>query len=116
MADVFRTIIVTASMAPLARALAAGLSPRGAGMFTTGLSDTGKFPATHYGSTGLIDSEIAEVLVNSEKLHAACLLAGAEVTRAQCDALIASSDVTEEPPFVVLSRMGLSLINEDISI
>ena len=50
--DIARTMIVPAALAPLARALAAGLSPGGVGMFQTGLSPTGAEPATHYVSSG----------------------------------------------------------------
>ena len=41
MTDVFRTLIVPAALAPLARALGAGLSPAGVGMFVVPLSATG---------------------------------------------------------------------------
>jgi hypothetical protein len=44
-----RTIIIPASVQPNARALCKGLAGiAGDGMFTTGLSATGKTPATHY--------------------------------------------------------------------
>jgi hypothetical protein len=44
-----RTIIIPASVQPNARALCKGLAGvAGDGMFTTGLSATGKAPATHY--------------------------------------------------------------------
>jgi len=110
MADVFRTMIVTAELAPLARALAAGLSPRGAGMFTTGLSATGKEPASHFVSTGHVSQDIAAVLVDGELLHAACVAGGANVTLAQCDALVASSDVTADAPFDAFARLDLKLV------
>lgn len=113
MADVFRTMIVTAHMAPLARALAAGLSPRGAGMFTVALSATGEAPATHYGSAGLIDEEFAGLLGYSDKLHAACVAAGASVSLAQCQELVATSDVTDAPPFEAMERLGLRLVSID---
>jgi hypothetical protein len=50
-----RTIIIPASVQPNARALCKGLAGiAGDGMFTTGLSATGKAPATHYISSGPI--------------------------------------------------------------
>jgi hypothetical protein len=50
-----RTIIIPASVQPNARALCKGLAGiAGDGMFTTGLSATGKAPATHYVSSGPI--------------------------------------------------------------
>ena len=55
-----RTIIVPASVQPNARALCKGLAGvAGDGMFTTGLSATGKAPATHYISSGPISTEMA---------------------------------------------------------
>ena len=110
MTDVFRTMIVPAALVTLARALGAGLSPGGAGMFSTGLSANGSAPATHFVSTGLIGERFAECIAAGETLHAACVEAGASVTRAQADALVAGSDVTEEAPFVAFERLGLKLV------
>lgn len=107
----FQTLIVTAALAPLARALAAGLSPAGGGgMFVVGLSSNGEEPASHFVSSGYIDTEIAELLVDAEALHAACVEAGASVTLAQCEALVSQSDVSEEEPFVAFERLGLGLV------
>lgn len=51
--DIFRTLIVPADQAPLARLIAETLDPVNCqGMFTTGLSPTGDEPATHYISSG----------------------------------------------------------------
>ena len=111
MTDVFRTLIVPATQVALARSLGAGLSPGGAGMFTTGLSPSGSAPATHFVSTGLIGERFAECIASGGALHAACTEAGASVTRAQCDALVAGSDVSEEEPFAVFARLGLSLVS-----
>lgn len=115
MADVFRTMIVTAELAPLARALASGLSPRGAGMFTAALSATGASPATHYASSGLIDEQIATLLGDADLLFAACQQAGANVTLPQCQALVDTSDVTEDSAFVALDRLSLKLVNEGVA-
>lgn len=62
MSDVRACMIVPASLAPLARALAAGLSDRGVGMFEVGLSATGDAPATHFISVGMIDAQIRDLL------------------------------------------------------
>lgn len=111
MTDVFRTMIVPANLVALARGLGAGLSPGGVGMFTTGLSANGSAPASHFVSTGLIGERFAECIASGELLYAACVEAGAEVTRAQCDALVAGSDVSEEEPFQAFARLGLQLLS-----
>lgn len=112
--DTFRTMIVPAAQAPLARGLGAGLSPGGSGMFTTGLSASGNEPATHFVSTGMIGERFAECIASGETLHAACVEAGASVTRDLCDQLVALSDVSEEDPFSVFDRLGLKMISGGI--
>ena len=58
-----RTIIIPASVQPNARALCKGLAGvAGDGMFVTGLSATGKAPATHYISSGPISHDMAALL------------------------------------------------------
>ena len=58
-----RTIIIPASVQPNARALCKGLAGiAGDGMFVTGLSATGKAPATHYISSGPISDDMAALL------------------------------------------------------
>ena len=108
------TLIVPANLAPLARALAAGLSPRGAGMFTTALSPTGQAPATHFISAGFIEPAIGALLNDADALYAACVEAGASVTLAQCQALVTQSDVSEEEPFTAMARLGLALVQETV--
>lgn len=121
--DIARTMIVPAALAPLARALAAGLSPGGVGMWRTGLSPTGAEPATHYVSSGLINPAFGGVLADASVLHAACVAKGATVTLAQCQALVAGSDVSGgdvrvdddgreyvETPFQAFERLGLKMV------
>lgn len=112
MTDVFRTMIVPANLVSLARGLGAGLSPGGAGMFTTGLSASGAGEPSHFVSTGLIGERFAECIADGATLHAACAEAGATVTRAQADALVAGSDVSGDAPFDALARLGLTLNTE----
>jgi hypothetical protein len=112
--DVFKTMIVPASLTPLARALAVGLSEMGGqGMFTAALSPTGTPPSTHYVSTGYIDEAIANSLDSADTLYAACQAAGAAVTLAQCQALVSQSDVSEQEPFSAFARLGLQMVQED---
>lgn len=108
----FRTLIVTAENAPIARAMGAGLTPSGAGMFTAALSPSGLYPATHYISTGPLDSELMAALESGEALYAACQTAGAAVSLAVCKKLIAESDVSDEHPQAAVDRLGLKLCQE----
>lgn len=72
--DVFRTIIVTDATA--AQALVEDEN-----MFSTGLSATGKLPATHFISSGWVPEELAELF----------------------------PDATEEEPFAAMDALGLKL-------
>lgn len=130
MSDIFRTIIVTAADAELARNLAA-IAPGGAGMFTTGLSADGQAPASHYISTGLLpESFVAPlplqtweqedgkwVLVSEEPgdaqaVYDAATAAGLTVTESQIVTLFSDSDVTVQEPFVAMGRLGLQIVND----
>lgn len=113
MTDVYRCLIVPASLVMLARNLASGLSAGGVGMFTTGLSSTGTGSATYYVSTGYIKEEFANCIASADTLYAACVEAGANVTLDQCNALVTQSDVSEEAPFTAFDRLGLKLIQEE---
>jgi len=110
----FRTLIVTADNAPLARSLAAGLTPAGDGMFTAALSSTGLAPATHYISTGPMDAELMLALDSADTLYAACQEAEADIPLAACQKLIAESDVSDEQPFSAMERLSLKLVQEEL--
>jgi hypothetical protein len=132
MTDAFRTLILPASVTPLAQRIASTLSPAGAGMWTTPLSPTGATPATHFISTGQIspdfahmvpcqtyaqDEEGAWVETSSEPgdpqaVTDACNAAGLEVTLEQVEAVFAVADVTEQEPFTAMARMGLQIASE----
>ena len=131
MTDAFRTLIVTADTAPLAREIAASFGTGGAGMWTTPLSASGADPASHYISSGYIpadfaylvpcqtyeqDEDGAWVLVSSEPgdpvaVYEAATAQGVVCTQAQVDAIFASADVTAQEPFVAMARLGLSIVN-----
>ena len=124
----FRTLIVTAADAPLARSIAVTLSPEGGKqMWIAGLSADGSEPATHFVSTGAISPEFA-VLMPSQTweqdengtwtmtdsvpgdaamLHGLCVAAGMTVTLQDIEAVFTASDVTEQEPGVALTRLGL---------
>ena len=132
MADwAFRTLICTAATTPLARDIAATLSPTGGQtMWLTGLSATGNAPATHYVSTGLISPEFAALVpeqvweqdANGDWVQTGstpgdpvlcyqmCVAAGMTVTQAQINAVYAAADVTAQEPFVAFGRMGLKMV------
>lgn len=93
-------------------------------MFTTALSATGKEPATHYVSSGMIGEEFAAVMESGELLHAAVLKGGGKVSLSACNALIAQSDVADgaqlvddksvsEGPFESMARLGLQMMKGD---
>lgn len=134
MTDAFRTLILPAAVTPLARQIAATLSPGGIGMWTTGLSPTGAEPATHFISTGLISPEFAHIVPdqtweevdgawtqtgstpgNPEAVTEACNAAGLEVTLAQVLAVFDAADVTEQEPLTAMSRLGLSLTQAELT-
>lgn len=122
--EVHRAMIVPASLAPVARAVAAALSPAGHGMFVSELcpsSGPADADPTHYVSTGMIGAQFADLLAlsDAQALHDAAV-AGAQVqglpvtwTVGDCAALLSASDVSEEPPFDALARLGLQLVQPD---
>ena len=128
--DIFRTLIITATSAPLARTIAAAFGG-GIGMWTTPLSASGLDPATHYISTGYIPPEFAYMvplqvweqdangvwtLVSTEPgdpvaVYNACVQAEIPCTQSDIDAIYATADVTDQEPFVAMARLRLQIIN-----
>ncbi len=131
MSDLFRTFIVPAAHADLARALCA-LEAGGAGMFTTGLSADGTEPASYFVSTGQVpgplgmaapcavweqDAEGAWVEVSREPGNPAAVYAAAQAasppvacTLADIEALFLASDITAQEPFTACGRLGLRIV------
>ena len=125
-----RTIIVPANKQALSQALTVGLAgSAGDGMFVVGLSATGNAPATHYISAGLITSDMAALLPCTsvttdaegkqtvsttpgmpEAVPALAAKAGITTTKAQITALYASIDVSDQPPFEAMARLGLQIV------
>ena len=136
----FRTLIVTAADAPLAREIAVTLSPEGGkNMWLAGLSADGSEPATHFVSTGAISPEFAVLMPsqtwewvtdeNGENgtwtmtdsvqgdaamLHGLCVAAGMTVTLQDIEAVFTASDVTEQEPGVALTRLGLQAVQTEL--
>ena len=127
--DIFRTLIVPDANVGLARAIASSFGPGGDGMWITPLSPTGDEPVTHYISTGLVPPEYGYLVPcqtwtqnedgdwimtgeepgNPQAVYAHCLETGVECTQADIDALFAAADVTEQPPFFAMGRLGLQI-------
>lgn len=133
MADAFRTLIVTAADAPLARAIAASFGIGGEGMWITPLSSDGAEPATHFVSSGYIPEQFAYMVPcatwtraddawtltdttpgDPVAVYGAAQQAGIACTQADIDALFAAADVTEQEPFVAFDRLGLQIVQTDI--
>ena len=111
---VHRTIIVPdAVVVPARMACEALAGAGGSGMYTTPLSPTGELPATHWISSGLIEQSFADLLANPDTLAAVATQAG--IDPAPLVAIIAASDITDEPADVALARLGLQLCQEDAS-
>ena len=128
MSWVHRCMIVPVDHVDLARKLCETLAgPGGAGMFTTALSATGVDPATHYISSGLIESDFADLLPlielpadadpvihpgQPDLITQMATDQGMGVTVDEVQALLASVDVSEQPPTDALDRLGLRLSAE----
>ena len=125
------TIILPKAARSLAQGLCvAAAGEAGAGMFTTGLNATGTGTATHYISTGAVESKFAailplstisqngeaqEVTRSAGDINAVIQLAkgaGQTVDAKTIGGLFAALDVSEQPPFVAMERLGLQLVTE----
>lgn len=123
------TIILPAAAQALAQGLCvAAAGEAGAGMFTTGLSPTGEAPATHFISSGAVEAKFADILPlgtittvdevttverSAGDIDAVLGLAadaGVDVDMTTVQGLFAALDVTAQPPFVAMERLGLRLL------
>ena len=118
----FATIIVTAEVVEIARAVAAQIDPAGStGLWTTPLSPTGDEddPITHYVISGQNDERVVDGMKDANALYASLVAAASEAdadpvaTLAQCEALVAGTDDTDEEPFVAMARLGLLIVSPD---
>ena len=125
------TIILPKAAQSLAQALCkAAAGEAGAGMFTTGLSPTGEAPATHFISSGAVESNFAAILPlgtvttvdevttverSAGDIDAVIQLAkdaGQAVDAKTIGGLFAALDVSEQSPFEAMARLGLQIIAE----
>lgn len=134
MDDVFRTMIVSADVAPLARALAAAIDPaHSTGLWTTPLTDGQA--VTHYISSGHVAEAFGRPLpvtewayteagweeVSHDPGNPALIVAAAArldppvtVTLEQVQALFAGADVSTQGPWEAMGRLGLTIYQEQI--
>lgn len=110
----FKTMIINASIAEQARALAEQLSPSAKGMWTTPLSATGSYPATHYISTGMIGLEFASMLESAQGLVEGAGQLDVSIDLATAEYLLSNADISDEEPFIAMERLGLQMINEEV--
>lgn len=131
MADLFRSLIIAAQDAPLARQIAAAFGPGGEGMWTTPLSASGNDPATHYISSGYIPAEFVSLAPNTTweqdengqwvqtdhypgdaaTVYAYASQAGISCTLEDVEGVFSRSDVSAQEPFVAMGRMGVKIVN-----
>lgn len=127
MAWTFRTMIVADAVVDTCRSLAMLLAGEGQKLWTTPLSPDGTEPATHWVSTGLIESQFGDLMPLSEWTQdeegawteteispgTPALLAelsDGAVTEEQVIAIFSMCDVTLEEPQQALNRLGLQMV------
>lgn len=98
------TLVCIAAQQAVGQAICAGcMGEEGEGMLVTGLSPTGASPATHYISSGDMESTFAAALreknldgtANSGPLHALCIERGMEITQQDVGDFLETSDVSD---------------------
>lgn len=131
MSYIHRTMIVPAgALTSLAQGLCEGLAGEaGKGLFVTELSPTGSIPATHTISAGPIGDDFASLLplttvdedgistTTPGNVAAIVYLAGDKditIDPAQLTALLGAIDVSEQPPFVAMARLGLKMVQRPL--
>ncbi len=106
-----RTIIVPDPVVVPARMACEALAGAGgSGMYQTPLSPSGDLPATHWISSGLIEQDFADLLASPDAL--AAVATGAGLDPAPLVAIVAASDITDEPAEAAMARLGLQLCHD----
>lgn len=130
---IHRTIIAPAAFQQLAQGLcaAAAEGDAGVGMFTTGLSETGTEPATHYISSGYIFDDFADILPlatvdeegnvsirpgNVAVVETMAAQAGITLPAGTIAALFSAIDVSDQEPFVAMARVGVQIVQRSTEI
>lgn len=112
-AKVFRTMIVSAAIAPTARQLAEAV-PSGLGMFVAAYSPTGAEPATHYVSEGWIEEQFAVALESPEALVAMLAAVGVTMTLTDAEAPLSLATVSPLSATEVLAEIGLMPVGGEV--
>lgn len=133
MADLFRTLIIAAEDADIARTIAASFGSGGTGMWTTPLSSDGQEPATYYVSSGYIPANFVSLAPcttwtqdeegnwvqtdhypgDAATVFAYAQQAGLPYTLEQIEGVFTRADVTTQKPFVAMGRLGLKIVNPE---
>ena len=133
MADAFRTVIIPISGRVNAKTISAAYDKVGPEMFPTFLSASGAEPATHVISSGLIPDGFTDFLPYSTWVwngtqwlqtivsagDAAAIRTyvnskGYNFSIAQINTFLASLDISDQPPFEAMDRLGLKIINPPV--
>lgn len=104
--SVFRTMVVAAAIAPMARDLALAI-PGGSRMFVAGYSPTGAAPATHFVNEGWILQVFADAMSDPEILVPVLAQYGQVMSLAQATALLSQAIVSDRPAAEVLAELGV---------
>ena len=129
--NAFKTMIIKAESVDAARNIAECLAVGGTGMFRVKLAQKldrpktleelkqqrlAKREATHYISTGIIDSSFVALLQDADLLYTnasqSATLRGVILTATHddCVNLVSTADVSDEQPMVALKRLNLEMI------
>ena len=111
MAYQFATIIVPAAAVADMRTTSKAMHTECDGMFVSALSATGRLPATHFISSGYMPTAYFNMMINAA--HRANFRAanGLPFPHPHITNVLATCDVSIEPPFVAMARMGLQIAN-----
>lgn len=121
----YPTIVVPDEHVVLARLLAETLAgPTGAGMWTTAVSQTGSPPPASWVTQGPLRKDFADLMPltsyatdppthrpgNAALVAMLAGQAGVPVTPEQVQALFDAADISDQPVFDALARLGLQLV------
>lgn len=106
------TLIVTAAQQAIGQAIcSACIGPEGEGMLIAGLSPSGTSPATHFISSGDMESVFAAALreATSTPLYDLCIVKGMNITAQEVDDFLTTSNVSDAIGKEQIAALYLSL-------
>jgi hypothetical protein len=109
--DIYKNVIVADDQVELTRNIIVTVDPVGGyGFLGTGLSVDGNLPITFWITSGYLTEETVAMMMSAEEMYTQAQDADmTDVTLAQCEAIMATADVTDDQPFIALARLGLQL-------